>query len=61
MTTTRLWGVKDVAEYLGVPEQTLYQWRTRNYGPPGRRVGKYVKYRPADVEQWFDSLPAEVA
>jgi excisionase family DNA binding protein len=61
MSTNRLWGVKEVAEYLGVPEQTLYQWRTRRYGPPGRRVGKYVKYRPADVERWFESLPAEVA
>jgi excisionase family DNA binding protein len=61
MSTNRLWGVKEVAEYLGVPEQTLYQWRTRKYGPPGRRVGKYVKYRPADVEHWFENLPAEVA
>jgi hypothetical protein len=45
VSTNKLWGVKEVAEYLGVPEQTLYQWRTRTYGPPGRRVGKY---RPAD-------------
>lgn len=58
---TKLWGIKDVAEYLGIPEQTLYQWRTKGYGPPGRRVGKYVKYRPAEVERWFRDLPAEVA
>lgn len=58
---TKLWGIKDVAEFLGIPEQTLYQWRTKGYGPPGRRVGKYVKYRQADVERWFESLPAEVA
>jgi len=58
---TKLWGIKDVAEYLGIPEQTLYQWRTKGYGPPGRRVGKYVKYIQTDVEQWFRELPAEVA
>ncbi|HEX6352026.1 helix-turn-helix domain-containing protein [Actinophytocola sp.] len=61
MNASRLWGIKDVAEYLGIPEQTLYQWRTKGYGPPGRRVGKYVKYLPADVERWFRELPAEVA
>jgi excisionase family DNA binding protein len=50
----KLWGPKEVAEYLGVPVQTLYQWRAgkRKYGPPGRRIGKHIRYRPADVEQW---------
>lgn len=31
--TERLWTVDDVAAYLGVPKQTLYQWRTRGYVP----------------------------
>lgn len=48
----RLWGIKELATYLGVPKQTLYQWRTKGYGPPGRRIGKYVKYLPSDVEHW---------
>jgi predicted DNA-binding transcriptional regulator AlpA len=61
MTTNKLWGVKDVADYLGIPVQTLYQWRTKGYGPRGRRVGKYVRYVPADVIEWFNKLPAEVA
>ena len=42
----RLWGVKDVAAYLDVPVQTVYQWRSTGYGPPGVRVGRYVRYRP---------------
>jgi excisionase family DNA binding protein len=54
---TQLWGIKELAEYLGIPEQTIYQWRTKGYGPPGRRIGRYVKYRPTDVEKWFNSLP----
>jgi excisionase family DNA binding protein len=56
-----LWGPKEVADYLSVPVQTIYQWRTRGYGPPGRKVGKHVRYRPADVEAWFEAQPAEVA
>lgn len=53
--TERLWTVDDVAEYLGVPKQTLYQWRTRGYGPHGCRVGKYVRYRRVDVDSWLDA------
>lgn len=48
----KLWTVDEVADYLGVPKQTLYQWRTRRYGPPGCRVGKHVRYVPADVIEW---------
>jgi helix-turn-helix protein len=36
----RLWGVREVAEFLGVPVATLYQWRYQGYGPPGARVGR---------------------
>ena len=51
-----LWGPQDVANYLGVPIGTVYQWRSRGDGPPGRRVGKHVRYKPDDVERWFDGL-----
>jgi predicted DNA-binding transcriptional regulator AlpA len=52
----RLWGVKEVAEFLGVPVTTLYQWRYHRYGPPGRRVGRYVRYDPEQVRAWFAEL-----
>ncbi len=55
-STERLWGVRDVAAYLDVPEQTVYQWRSKQYGPPGVRVGRYVKYRPEDVRAWVARL-----
>jgi excisionase family DNA binding protein len=51
----RLWTVDDVAGYLGIPKQTLYQWRTRHYGPAGSRIGKYVRYKPEDVKSWVDN------
>lgn len=53
MTGDRLWSVDDVARYLGVPVETLYQWRKRKYGPPGGRVGRHLRYDPADVRAWF--------
>lgn len=57
----RLWSVQDVAAYLVVPVATVYAWRTSGTGPPGRRVGKRVRYRPDEVREWFASLPTEVA
>ncbi|GHG18816.1 helix-turn-helix domain-containing protein [Amycolatopsis sp. NPDC005961] len=58
---SRLWTVEDVSNYLGVPVSTLYQWRTKGYGPAGRRIGKYVRYRQEDVRSWVDQLSDEVA
>ncbi|UKD53671.1 helix-turn-helix domain-containing protein [Amycolatopsis sp. FU40] len=55
-TVERLWTVNDVAEYLGIPVKTLYDWRNRKYGPEGKRVGKYLRYRAEEVQRWFDSL-----
>lgn len=60
-TAERLWTIEDVSAYLGIPVGTLYQWRSKEYGPPGRRMGKYVRYRPADVRAWVDSLSGEAA
>ncbi|TVT48390.1 helix-turn-helix domain-containing protein [Amycolatopsis rhizosphaerae] len=57
----RLWTVEDVSDYLGIPVATLYQWRSKGYGPAGRRMGKYVRYRPEDVRAWVDGLADEVA
>ncbi|MFC4949968.1 helix-turn-helix transcriptional regulator [Pseudonocardia sp. GCM10023141] len=52
----RLWTVQDVAEYLGVPVRTLYEWRGKGYGPQARKVGKYLRYDAALVQRWFDEL-----
>jgi excisionase family DNA binding protein len=51
-----LWTVKDVSEYLQVPAQTLYSWRAQGYGPPARKMGKHLRYRPEDVTAWLDRL-----
>lgn len=57
----RLWTVDDVANYLAVPVNTLYDWRTRGVGPACKRVGKYLRYKPEDVLAWFESLDSKVA
>lgn len=49
----RLLTVEDLATFLDVPMKTLYAWRYRGEGPVGFRVGKHVRYRWTDVEQWI--------
>jgi hypothetical protein len=61
MEIEALWGPEAVSDYLGVPVNTLYQWRTRGYGPVGRKVGKHLRYEPDVVREWFRNRPAEVA
>jgi excisionase family DNA binding protein len=52
-TNDRLLTVDELAEYLGVPVAIIYAWRYRREGPPGFRVGKHVRYRWRDVQEWI--------
>jgi excisionase family DNA binding protein len=47
-------SAQELAEYLDVPVATIYAWRYRRQGPPGLRVGKHLRYRRADVDEWID-------
>lgn len=52
---------EDLSAYLDIPEDTLKDWRYKNYGPPWRRMGKHVRYDPAAVREWLDgpeTMPA---
>ncbi|MFJ5949736.1 helix-turn-helix domain-containing protein [Streptomyces noursei] len=48
----------DVAALFDVPLETVYEWRKKRTGPPGFRVGKHVRYDPAAVHAWTESLMA---
>lgn len=49
----RLLSVEDLAAYLGVPLATIYAWRYRRQGPPGFRVGRHLRFREKDIEEWI--------
>ncbi|WP_405882455.1 helix-turn-helix domain-containing protein [Streptomyces sp. NBC_01136] len=42
----------DIAEMFEVPIETVYQWRKKRTGPPGFRIGKHLRYDPADVRAY---------
>ncbi|MCX5532218.1 helix-turn-helix domain-containing protein [Streptomyces sp. NBC_00006] len=51
----------DVAELLAVPVETVYQWRRKRTGPRGFRVGRHLRFDPADVCAWVESQMAVAA
>lgn len=51
----RLLTVTELADLVGVPRQTVYTWASRGGGPIPIKVGRHLRYRPADVEAWLAS------
>jgi excisionase family DNA binding protein len=49
----QLLTAEEVARLLRVPKATLYAWRYQSKGPPAVRVGRHLRYRPGDVEEWL--------
>jgi excisionase family DNA binding protein len=45
----------EAAELLRLSERTLERFRVSGIGPKFVRMGKSVRYRPADVEAWLAS------
>jgi excisionase family DNA binding protein len=53
-TTGGEWiGIEQLAEELGVPVRTIYQWRSKGSGPRGATFGRPVRFRRSDVEKWI--------
>ena len=54
----RLLSTRDVSEITGLKEVHLRQLRLNGGGPRFVKIGRLVKYKPADVRAWIDSHPA---
>jgi predicted DNA-binding transcriptional regulator AlpA len=55
----RLWSTKETAEFLGVPVSTLYLWSYQGTGGPKvYKVGRHLKYEPAEVMRWLETRAA---
>ena len=48
-------SVDELAEYLGVPIRTIYDWRQTGHGPRGIRIGRHLKFAVSDVTAWLDT------
>jgi hypothetical protein len=52
-TIDRLWDVRDVSAFLGVPVKTLHHWRYQGTGPTAFKVGRHLRYDPTAVRRWL--------
>jgi excisionase family DNA binding protein len=51
VAAAHLWTVADLAQFLGVPVNTIYKWRTSGEGPPAYRVGKHLRFDERQVHE----------
>jgi excisionase family DNA binding protein len=59
MSTTKLGlepliGVEELAEYLGVPVQTIYDWRLTGRAPRAYKFGKHLRFAESDIAEWLE-------
>ncbi len=50
--TSGFYPPETLATYLGVSLSTIYNWKSRGYGPPVVKLGNLVRYTLKDVEVW---------
>lgn len=56
----QLLTVAELANYLRVPVQTVYQWRYKGQGPAAIRVGRHLRYQPDDIVRWIERRKGSV-
>lgn len=53
---------EDLVTLFGLESvETVYTWRKKRTGPTGFRVGKHIRYDPADVHAWVTQQTAAEA
>jgi len=45
----------EAAQHLGLKKTTLEAWRCRGGGPRFAKLGRAVRYRKADLDDWIES------
>jgi excisionase family DNA binding protein len=50
-----LLSIDELAEYLGVPIKTIYEWRQTGRGPVCIRMGRHLKFAVSDVRDWIEN------
>jgi excisionase family DNA binding protein len=52
---------EQVAAMTGVSKETLAQWRSQKRGIPYLKVGRVVRYDPADVQAYLEGCRVSVS
>jgi excisionase family DNA binding protein len=46
---------RELADWLGIPIGTIYRWNHTGDGPTPLSIGRHVRYRQSDVEDWLNA------
>ena len=49
----RLWTIHDVSSYLQVHMRTVRRWLSGGKFPPGRRVGRQLRWQEHEIISWY--------
>ena len=52
---------KDVAQLTGLSIETLAQWRSQKRGIPYLKIGRAVRYDPAEVKLYLEGCRVSVS
>jgi excisionase family DNA binding protein len=61
MPTTTLLTTQEVADRTGLSRETLAQWRSQRRGIPYLKMGRAVRYDPADVQAYLEGCRVSVS
>ncbi len=50
-----LMSTEEVAAYLRVSPSTIHDWRLKAAGPPAFKVGRHLRFRRAEVDEWLEA------
>lgn len=56
-----LMSARELADFLGVPLNTVYIWNHRHQGPRAHKIGRHLRYRWPEVAAWLESRAVDRA
>ncbi|RPF28211.1 helix-turn-helix protein [Georgenia muralis] len=56
-----LMSIDALSELLGVPVNTIKDWRTKGQGPVAYKIGNHLRYAAEDVRTWLERCREEAA
>ncbi len=57
---SKLLTQKDLIDYLQVTRQTIYQWRRRGIFPKPYQIGKFLRWKQEDIDQFVNQHTARI-
>ncbi len=55
----KLLTTRQAAERLGLSPRTLERYRVTGEGPRFKKIGRWVRYVPSDLDEWLDGCTRE--